>query len=103
MQSREDITLHLVLELEAESASWRRRTFFLVSVLFHIVLLGLLFASSGWIRHHEELMELAEEKAQPQPTFLYIPPDLMKRLKESPKTNSLSDQNRRAQGKAPIV
>jgi TonB family protein len=103
MNSRDDITLHLVLELEAESARWRRRTFFLVSVLFHIALLGLLFAASGWIRRRTELMELAEEKAQQQPTFLFMPPDLLKRLKQPPKTNALSDQNRRAQGKAPIV
>jgi TonB family protein len=103
MDSRDDITLHLVLELEAESARWRRRTFFLVSILLHIVLVGLLFAASGWIRHRTELMELAEEKQPEQPTFLFMPPDLLKRLKQEPKTNTLSDQNRRAQGKAPIV
>lgn len=104
MESREDITLHLVLELEAESARWRRRTFFLLSILLHIVLVGLLFAASGWIRHHAELMELeAEAKPPERPTFLFMPPDLLKRLKQEPKTNILSDQNRRAQGKAPIV
>lgn len=103
MDSRDDITLHLVLELEAESARWRRRTFFLFSILLHIVLVGLLFAASGWIRRRTELMELAEAKSTEQPTFLFMPPDLLKRLKQEPKTNALSDQNRRARGKAPIV
>lgn len=103
MDSRDDITLHLVLELEAESARWRRRTFFLFSILLHIVLVGLLFAASGWIRRRTELMELAEARSTEQPTFLFMPPDLLKRLKQEPKTNALSDQNRRARGKAPIV
>ena len=96
--------LNLLLELEPESARWRRRTLFLVSVFLHFALIGLILSASGWIRHHAEMLALeAESKPPEQTTYLFVPPSVLKRLQQPPHTNTLSDENRRAQGRAPII
>ncbi|HUI41871.1 MAG TPA: cell envelope integrity protein TolA [Terriglobia bacterium] len=96
--------LNLLLDLDPETERWRLRTMFLLSILAHLALVGLLFAASGMIRRHQQLMELeAENEPPPQPTFLVLPPDLAKRLQQQRQANITSDQNRQAQGKAPVV
>jgi len=93
--------LNLLIELEPESTKWRLRTMFMVSILAHLVLLALLYSASDIIRREQRLLALEAESRRPEPMFLYLPPELIKKPK--PKTDILSDQNRIAQGKAPEV
>lgn len=97
--------LHLILELEAEAACWRRRTMFLLSVVLHGVMILLLLFSPNLFRRGAAMMGI---RLDPQPkresTFLWLPPDLLKRLREPPSdTNNLSDKDRRAQGRSPLI
>jgi TonB family protein len=97
------IDVNLLIELEPEAERWRLRTVFLLSILAHLVLLALLYAGSGYIRHQQELLALEAQNKPPEPMFLYMPPDLLKKLQQKPKTPILSDKDRLAQGKAPVV
>jgi len=97
--------LHLLLELEAEAARWRRRTMLLLSVLLHGVMIILLLFSPNLLRRGAEMMGI---RLQPEPnreaTMLWFPPDLLRRLREPPPdTNVLSDRDRRAQGRSPVI
>jgi TonB family protein len=97
--------IHLLLELEAEAARWRRRTMFLLSVLLHAVMIILLLVSPNLFRRGAEMMGL---RLQPEPkresTFLWLPPDVLRQLQEPPPdTRNLSDRDRRAQGRSPII
>jgi TonB family protein len=93
--------INLLLELEPEAERWRFRAIFVICILSYFVVAGLLTVVSGAIRRHAQLLALEEEKP-PEETFLLLPPDLLK-PKERPRTNTLSDQNRIARGRAPIV
>ena len=97
--------LHLILELEAEAARWRRRTMFLLSVVLHGVLILLLLFSPNLFRRGAAMMGIRlEPRPQREATFLWLPPDLIERLREPPPdTNNLSDKDRRAQGRSPII
>ncbi|MFB3922151.1 MAG: TonB family protein [Terriglobia bacterium] len=97
--------LHLILELEAEAARWRRRTMFLLSVVLHGILILIVLFSPNLFRRGAAMMGI---RLEPQPkretTFLWLPPDVLKRLQEPPPdTNNLSDKDRRAQGRSPLV
>lgn len=97
--------IRLLLELEGEVARWRRRTMFLLSVVLHGVAIIILLVSPNLFRRGAEMMGI---RFQPEPkresTFLWFPPELLKRLQEPPEdTNILSDRDRRAQGQSPII
>ena len=97
--------LHLLLELEAEAARWRRRTMLLLSVVLHGVMIILLLFSPNLLRRGAEMMGI---RLQPAPnreaTMLWLPPELLRRLREPPPdTNVLSDRDRRAQGRSPVI
>lgn len=96
--------LQLLLDLEQEAARWRRRTMFLLSVIVHGVLIGLLLFAPNLFRRGAEMMGI---NFQPRPkretTFLVLPPDVLKRLRQPPETNNFSDKNRRAQGRSPLI
>jgi TonB family protein len=93
---------HLLLELEAEAARWRRRTMFLFSILLHAVLVIMALVSPRLFRSGAQLMGInLEPRPKPESTFLYLPSDALKR--PPPDTNILSDKNRTAQGKAPKI
>ena len=95
---------HLLLELESEVVRWRRRTMVLLSVILHgAFVLILLFSPNLFRRGAEALGINLVPEPQRQTTFLYLPPDLAQRLKEPPNTPILSDKDRRAQGKSPII
>ncbi len=96
--------LRFILEDDNEAVRWRRRAVFLICVFGEAVLILLLLWTSSLMQRHERFVQLqaAEEEPQQQTTFLEMPPDLLKELK-SPKTNVLSDQNRRARGPSPVV
>ena len=94
--------LHLLLELEAEAARWRRRTMFLLSILLHAVIIIIALLSPRLFRSGAQLLGInLEPRPKPESTFLYLPPDALKR--PPPNTNTLSDKNRTAQGKAPKI
>lgn len=94
--------LHLLLELEAEAARWRRRTMFLLSILLHAVMVIIALLSPRLFRSGAQLLGInLEPRPKPESTFLYLPPDTLKR--PPPDTNTLSDKNRIAQGRAPKI
>lgn len=97
--------LQLLLELEPEAARWRRRAMFLLSIILHGLLISLILISPQLFRRGAEMLGInAELKRGPETTYLWFPPDLLKRLREPPsETNVLSDRNRRAQGPSPVV
>ncbi len=97
--------IHLLLELEQEAARWRRRTMFLLSVILHALLITLLMVSPDLMRRGAQLMGVPIERVEPRErTFLWFPPDLLERMREPPPdTDILSDKDRRAQGRSPII
>jgi len=100
-----EIPIHFLVEIDPETAVWRRRTLFLASVMLHI-LLALLIAFAPDIFRRGRLMMGIPINAQPerQVTTLWLPPDLLKSLREPPpEARNLSDKNRRAQGRSPTV
>ena len=97
--------LNLLLQWEDEAAQWRRRTMVLVSVFLHIILVLLLAVAPDLFRRGAEMMGVnVQPKPKRESTMLFIPPDLLKRLREPPPdASALSDKNRRAQGRSPII
>jgi TonB family protein len=96
--------IHLLLELESEVARWRRRTMFLLSVILHgVLILILIFSPSLYRRGADALGIRLEPAPERETTFLFMPPDLESRLKPPPDTPILSDKDRRAQGKSPVI
>lgn len=99
----EEPQLHLILELEAEAARWRRRTMFLLSVVFHLVLVALLLMEPRLFRRGAQLMGINLEPERKRDwTFLTLPPDLQKPVRP-PRTNRFSDKDRLAQGRSPLI
>lgn len=95
--------LNLLVELEAEAARWRRRSMFLVSLLLHGLLVLFLLVEPEIFRRGAKLLGIViEPKRNQEATFLVLPPDLVK-SQPPPRTNPLSDKNRRAQGPSPTV
>ena len=97
------IEVDLLIELEPEATRWRLRTVFLGSILLHLLILALLYAGSGYIRRQQELIALEAQNKPPEHIFLYMPPDLEKKLQQKPRTPTLSDRDRIARGKAPVI
>src|SRR5438876_4247237 len=97
--------LNLLLRWEDEAAQWRRRTMVLVSVFLHIILVLLLAVAPDLFRRGAEMMGVnVPLKPKRESTMLFIPPDLLKRLREPPPdATTLSDKNRRAQGRSPLI
>jgi len=96
--------VHLLVELEAEAARWRRRTMFLLSIILHCVGIIILLVSPSLFRRGAEMMGFRfEPQAKKDSTFLWLPPDVLKRLQHPPEESPLSDKDRRAQGRSPII
>ncbi len=97
--------IHLLLDLDPEVARWRRRTTLLLSVVLHAVAIVLLLVSPSLLRRGAEMVGInLVAKPQTQQTFLWLPPEVLRRLSEPPPdTNRLSDRDRRAQGRSPII
>ena len=95
----------LLLELDPEAIKWRRRTMYLLSLIFHGILVLILVFSPELLRRGRQIMGLPVEVApKRQYSFLLLPPEVLRRLREPPPENSpLSDRNRRAQGRSPII
>lgn len=97
--------IHLLLELETEVTRWRRRTMFLLSVILHGVAVLILLFSPNLFRRGAEAMGIRLDPApERETTFLYMPPDLLEGMrKPPPDTPILSDKDRQAQGKSPVI
>ncbi len=86
---------HLLLELETERTSSRRRETFLLSVIAHLLVVLLVITQPDLFRR--ALEEVGVSQPRPQDvTLLYQPPDLPE-VETPPDTPVLSDRNRRAQ------
>jgi TonB family protein len=96
---------HVLLDLDPEAVKWRRRTMYLSSLILHMVLLLILIFSPEILRRGREMMGLPVEVApRKQYSFLVLPPDVLRRLTEPPPENApLSDRDRRAQGRSPVI
>ena len=96
---------HLLVELDPEAIKWRRRTMYLLSVILHGILVLILVFSPDLLRRGKQMMGFPVEVApKKQFSFLLLPPEVLRRLREPPPENSpLSDRNRRAQGRSPII
>jgi len=97
--------IHLLLELDPELARWRRRALFLGSIIGHCLLIIFIAFSPEIFRRGKYLMGIpVTARPERQVTTLWLPPDLLKSLREPPpETRNLSDKNRRAQGKSPTI
>jgi TonB family protein len=95
----------LLVDLETEVARWRRRTYFLLAVFLQIALALILIYTPGLFTQlmGVPVVELHPKERHQQQTMLYFPRDLLRSRKTPPKTNTLSDKNRLAQGKSPKV
>jgi TonB family protein len=94
-----------VLLLDPEAVKWRRRTMYLASLILHGILLLILVFSPDLLRRGKQMIGIPVEVAPKKDySFLLMPPDVLRRLREPPPENSpLSDKNRRAQGRSPTV
>jgi TonB family protein len=102
----EPVEIHLMIELspEMELARWRRRALFLTSGFLHIFLILLLIFAPDILRRGRLLMGIPITPRQsPEITTLFLPPDLLKSLRQPPPEARPSDKNRRAQGPSPTV
>lgn len=99
-----EVPIHLLLELDPELARWRRRALFLTSVMLHIFLVLFIVFAPDIFRRGRLLMGIPVAKPNQQVTTLFLPPDLLKSLREPPpEARNPSDKNRRAQGRSPVI
>jgi TonB family protein len=104
MSVEPEINLLLDLSPELELARWRRRALFLTSAFLHIFLILLVIFAPDLLRRGKLMMGIpVTARPSSQITTLFIPPDLLKSLREPPPEARPSDKNRRAQGKSPII
>lgn len=97
--------LYILLEMEAEAARWRRRSMFLLSIILHALLALILALSPELFVRGKRMLGIVPGANTPpdQSTFLYLPPDRQKPPKLAPPTPNLSDKNRIASGRSPVV
>ena len=94
-----------MVELDPEAARWRWRTMFLMSVILHSILIGIILASPNLFRRGAELLGVdLQAQRKPDYSYVWIPPEVLRKLREPPpETKSLSDRDRRAQGHSPVI
>lgn len=99
-----EIPIHLLVELDPEIAIWRRRALFLTSVFLHIFMILILVFAPDLLRRGKLMIGIpVTARPERQMTTLFIPPDLLKALREPPPEARPSDKNRRAQGRSPVI
>jgi TonB family protein len=101
----EEPQVHLFLDVspEQELARWRRRALFLTSVFLHFFMILFIIYAPDLLRRGKLMMGIPVTERSPQVTTLFIPPDLLKSLREPPPQARPSDKNRRAQGRSPLI
>jgi TonB family protein len=98
--------IHLLMDIgpEMELARWRRRALFLTSVFLHMFLILFIIYAPDLLRRGKLMMGIpVTARPNPQITTLFIPPDLLKSLRQPPPEARPSDKNRQAQGKSPTI
>lgn len=99
-----EVNLYPGMSQELELARWRRRALFLFSVFAHIFLLIFIAYAPDLIRRGRILMGIPVTPApEKQITTLFLPPDLLKSLRQPPPEARPSDKNREAQGRSPKI
>ena len=94
----------LLLDYENEIARWRRLTTFLLAIILQLLMAVFLILAPRLFPHTARMLEMeAKPKPPQQSTMLYFPRDLLRSAKRPPPTNNLSDKNRQAQGKSPVI
>lgn len=101
----EETPIHLLVELDPEVTRWRLRFMFVSSIFLHVLLVLFIVFAPDILQRGRLLMGIpVVERPKQQVTTLFLPPDLLKQLREPPpNARSLSDKNRRAQGKSPVI
>jgi TonB family protein len=94
-----------LIDLDPEAVKWRRRTMYLCSLILHGLLVLLLVFSPDLLRRGKRMVGIPVEVAPKRDySFLLLPPEVLRRLREPPPENSpLSDRNRLAQGRSPVI
>ena len=98
--------INLLLDLgpEMELARWRRRALFLTSVFLHIFLILFVIYAPDILRRGKLMMGIpVTPRSSQQMTTLFLPPDLLKSLRQPPPEARPSDKNRQAQGRSPMI
>ena len=104
MSDEPKIGLLYELDPELELASWRRRALFLSSVFLHIFLIMFIIFAPDLLRRGKVMMGIpVAPKQEQQITSLFLPPDVLKSLRQPPPEARPSDKNRQAQGRSPII
>jgi TonB family protein len=104
MSVEPQINLLLDLGPERELARWRRRALFLTSAFLHIFLIIFIIYAPDLLRRGKLMMGIpVTPRSDRQITTLFLPPDLLKSLREPPPEARPSDKNRQAQGKSPTI
>jgi TonB family protein len=99
-----EVNLLLDASPELELAVWRRRAVFLTSVFLHIFLIMFIIFAPDLVRRGKMLMGIpVTARPERQITTLFLPPDVLKSLREPPSEARPSDKNRRAQGRSPVI
>ncbi len=99
-----EVNLYPGMPQDLELARWRRRALFLTSVFLHIFLLIFLAYAPDLLRRGRILMGIpVTPQSQKQITTLFLPPDLLKSLRQPPPEARPSDKNRQAQGRSPKI
>jgi TonB family protein len=77
---------------------------FLLSVILHALLILVILFSPELLRRGKAMVGVPVERVPKREfTYLWLPPEVLRRLREPPETNTLSDRNRRAQGRSPLI
>src|SRR5256885_5460458 len=99
----EEAVPHLLVQLQDDLARSRMRGAFWISVITHIVLiLAILFAPKLLPVHPVQVVAFNPNASDHELTFLNLPPDLQKPA-QRPKTNILSDKDRTASSRNPVL
>ena len=99
-----EIDLFHEFDPELELARWRRRALFLTSIFLHIFLLIFIIYAPDLFRRGQLMLGIpVTPKKDQQITTLFLPPDLLKSLRNPPPQARPSDKNRHAQGRSPVI
>ncbi len=94
----------LLIQLQDDLARSRRREAFWISIIVHLVLVIAIVAAPKYLPVHRLIAVRSAEDLlrQRDLTFLELPPDQQK-VKVRPNTDKLSDKDRIAMSKAPVI
>ncbi|HTV66176.1 MAG TPA: TonB family protein [Bryocella sp.] len=101
----QDVTPHLLLQLEDELERSRTREAFWISVVVHMAVVIFLFMSPRIFPNTKGIVLIspADLMRNQQMTYLDLPPDMQKEPKVAPKTDVMSDKNRIAESRHPML